>query len=312
MRAAAVSYSLSLLVAGRYQRKARPAVRAGQHGRGRESFAVGDAVHRIRPGDRVLASLEFGALAERAVAHHDNVYPLPATMPFAPRPPPTAPTTRWRQPDLSHLLAIEPGQTLLVTGATGAWASPRSSWAARSGRRSSRPATGPTSAFAAQLGAHHVVQAHPDTLRDDVLRAWTAACRSGHRVRRRPAVRSGAALPGARRACCPSVRRGQIPQIPANLLLVKNITVCGLYMGTLQDRSAGGRPACRPCSSAWAGGGDDGSIRPVIAGRYPLDQVPAAFAQVLGRATSGGRHRAGRIPTGIDFMRRTAAGEKAP
>ena len=65
VHAAALSHSLSLLVQGRYQRKPAFPFIPGNTVAGVVS-AVGEAVVRFQPGDRVLASLQFGALAELA------------------------------------------------------------------------------------------------------------------------------------------------------------------------------------------------------------------------------------------------------
>ncbi len=291
VHAAAVSYSLSLLVAGRYQRKPVLPFVPGNTAAG-EVLAVGGAVTRLRLGDRVLASLEHGALAEQAVAHQDNVYILPAKMPFA-----EATTLNSSYNSVAaalswpHLLDVQPGQSLLVTGAAGGAAGIA---AVRIGRllgatviaAASTPAK---RALALQEGAHHVVAADPQTLRDAVLRA------NGGPVQRALEPVGGKLFDQVLRCLAPEGRvlpigfaGGDIPQIPANLLLVKNITVCGLYMGYYKiDARAEHAERMRTLFAQLSRWWEEGKIRPAIAGRHPLENVPAAFAQVLDRTNTG-------------------------
>lgn len=290
VRAAAVSYSLSLLIAGRYQRKPALPFVPGNTAAG-EVLAVGSAVSRLRPGDRVLASLEQGALAEQAVAHQDNVYPIPAKMPFA-----EATTLNASYNSVAaaltwpHLLDLQPGQSLLVTGAAGGVGIAAIQIGRLLGATVIAAASTPAKrALALQEGAHHAVAADPETLRDAV---WQA---HGGPVNRALDPVGGALFHQVLRCLAPEGRvlpigfaGGEIPQIPANLLLVKNITVCGLYMGYYKiDARAEQAGRMRALFAQLGRWWEEGKIRPAIAGRHPLDAVPAAFAQVLDRANTG-------------------------
>lgn len=290
VRAAAVSYSLSLLVAGRYQRKPALPFVPGNTAAG-EVLEVGSAVTRWRPGDRVLASLEQGALAEQAVAHQDNVYPIPPTLPFAEA---TTFNTSYNSVAAAltwpHLLAVQPGQSLLVTGAAGGVGIAAIEIGRLLGATVIAAASTPAKReFALRAGAHHAVASDPETLRDAVLQA------NGGPVQRALEPVGGAVFQQVLRCLAPEGRvlpigfaGGDIPQVPANLLLVKNITVCGLYMGYYKidarsEHAERMRALFMQLGNWWL----EGKIRPVIAGRHPLDQVPAAFAQVLDRASIG-------------------------
>ena len=290
VRAAAVSHSLSLLIAGRYQRKPELPFVPGNTAAG-EVQEVGRAVTRFRPGDRVLASLEQGALAEQAVAHEDNVYAIAPTMPFA-----DATTLNASYNSVMaaltwpHLLDVQPGQSLLVTGAAGGVGIA----AIQIGRLLGATVVAAASTAAKreraqQEGAHHVVPSDPATLRDAVFAIH------GGPVQRALEPVGGEIFHQVLRCLAPEGRvlpigfaGGTIPQIPANLLLVKNITVCGLYMGyyKIDERSAHAE-RMRSLFSQLARWWEEGGIRPAIAGRYPLGNVPAAFAQVLDRDNTG-------------------------
>lgn len=290
VRAAAVSYSLSLLIAGRYQRKPVLPFVPGNTAAG-EVLEVGRAVTRLRPGDRVLTSLEQGALAEEAVAHQDVVYTIPATMPFA-----EATTLNASYNSVAaaltwpHLLDLQPGQSLLVTGAAGNVGIAAIQIGRLLGATVVAAASTPARrAVALREGAHHAVPSDPETLRDAVLQAH------GGPVQRALEPVGGPLFHEVLRCLAPEGRvlpigfaGGEIPQIPANILLVKNITVCGLYMGYYKiDARAAHAERMRALFAQLGRWWEEGRIRPAIAGRHPLEHVPAAFAQVLDRASTG-------------------------
>lgn len=290
--AAPVSYSLSLLVAGRYQRKpARPFV-PGNTVAGTVE-AVGTRAGRgLVRGHRVLASIEEGGLAEFAVAHAANVYPIPDSMGFAEA---TALNTsynsvlaalRWR-----HLLCLQPGQTLLVNGAAGGTGTA----AVELGRALGATviASASTQAkrgWALERGAHHVVDADPAGLKDAVLSA-----NGGRGVDAVLDPVGGETFLQSIRCLAPEGRivplgfaSGNIPQIPANLLLVKNISVCGLYMGYYKiDARERFEPDVRNIFDELGRLFEGGRIRPQVAVRFAPDRIADAFATVLDRATMG-------------------------
>jgi NADPH2:quinone reductase len=254
-------------------------------------IAVGSDVTRLRVGDRVLASLEQGALAEQAVANQDNVYAIPARMPFA-----EATTLNASYNSVlaaltwPHLLDLQPGQSLLVTGAAGGVGVAAIQIGRLLGATVIAAASTPAKrALALQEGAHHAVAADPETLRDAVFDAH------GGPVQRALEPVGGAVFQQVLRCMAPEGRvlpigfaAGEIPQIPANLLLVKNITVCGLYMGYYKiDARARFAERMRALFAQLGHWWEEGKIRPMITGRHPLENVPAAFAQVLDRSNSG-------------------------
>jgi NADPH:quinone reductase len=117
VKATAVNYADALMVAGRYQ--TRPAFPFSP---GLETAGVvrqcGVGVTRFTPGDRVMAILPYGGLAEQAVASEDETFAIPDGMPFeAAGAFPIAYISshvalRWQ----GRLAA---GETLLVLGAAG-------------------------------------------------------------------------------------------------------------------------------------------------------------------------------------------------
>jgi NADPH2:quinone reductase len=289
--AAPVSYALSLLIAGKYQRKPQFPFVPGNTAAG-TVIETGSQARRFRPGDRVLASMELGGLAEEAVAHEANVYALPASLPFSRA---IAFNTAYNSVAAAltwpHLLDIKPDQWLLVHGGAGGVGSAAIEIARHLGATIIATAsTEAKRAFAIARGAHHAIDADPETLRDRVM---DIVGKPGvHRVLDpvggRMFMESLRCLRPEGRILPIGFAGGEIPQIPANLLVVKNITVCGLYMGYYKiDERKRFEPQMRALFDQLGRWFEDGAINPVVSAEFPLDQVPQAFARVLDRGNIG-------------------------
>ena len=80
-RAIGCNFPDILMVQGKYQVKPPLPFSPGHEIAGVVQ-AVGSGVTRVRPGQRVLASLEWGGYAERAVTPAERAHPIPDAMPF--------------------------------------------------------------------------------------------------------------------------------------------------------------------------------------------------------------------------------------
>jgi len=117
VRAVGINYADAIMVAGRYQTKPPLPFSPGLEAAGTVA-ACGDRVTRFRPGDRVMAILAHGGLAELAVAREAETFAIPDRMSFEEAGAfPVAYISshvalRWQA-------RLEPGETLLVLGAAG-------------------------------------------------------------------------------------------------------------------------------------------------------------------------------------------------
>src|SRR5262245_51256626 len=117
VKATAVNSADAIMVAGRYQTKPELPFSPGLETAG-VIEACGPDVQGLRPGDRVMAILAYGGLAEYAVAPAAETYVIPDDMSFAEAGAfPIAYISshvalRWQG-------RLEPGETLLVLGAAG-------------------------------------------------------------------------------------------------------------------------------------------------------------------------------------------------
>ena len=287
----AVSFAMSLQVAGKYQRKYPQPFTPGAEVAG-TVMEVAPGVTQVKPGDRVLAVADWGALAEQVVIPAATVYPLPALLPFDPSIHLTnAYTTAygslfWR----GQLLA---GETVLVLGAAGAVGVAAVELARNAGAQVIAAAsTGEKRAFALAHGAHTAVS--NENLRDAVIEATN---HEGVDLVYDPV--GNPLFEAALRTLKPFGRiitlgfaGGQIPQIPANLLLIKNIAVIGFNIGLyygwgLTDERVKHEPKMRAMMKQLFQLAVDGKLNPHVSHRFKLEQFREAMAVVLSRQSQG-------------------------
>ena len=117
VKATGVNYADSIMVAGRYQTRPPFPFSPGLETAGIVA-ARGEGASRYEPGDRVMAILPYGGMAERALADEVETFAIPDGMPFdiAGAFPVAYVSShvaiRWQG-------RLEPGETLVVLGAAG-------------------------------------------------------------------------------------------------------------------------------------------------------------------------------------------------
>lgn len=117
VRATSVNYADAIMVGGRYQTKPPFPFSPGLETAGVVA-ACGSGVTRFRAGDRVMATLAYGGLAEQAVAKEDETFAMPDAMSFEEG-------GAFPIAYISSHVAIrwegrlQPGETMLVLGAAG-------------------------------------------------------------------------------------------------------------------------------------------------------------------------------------------------
>ncbi|MEM9198044.1 MAG: zinc-binding dehydrogenase, partial [Pseudomonadota bacterium] len=138
-------------------------------------------------------------------------------------------------------------------------------------------------AIAKSKGADYLIDSASDNIRDSVKAL------GGADVVYDPV--GGDQFMAALRACNPEARllplgfaSGQIPQIPANLLLVKNLTVIGLYWGAYLRID----PKVLTTSFATLFGWYvEGKLKPHVSHELPLDRAGEALELLTSRKATG-------------------------
>ena len=117
VKATGVNYADAIMVAGKYQTRPPFPFSPGLETAGVVA-ACGEGVTRFAPGDRVMAILPYGGLAEMAVAPEAETFPVPSDMSFDEA---GAFPVAYISSDVAIRWQgrLEPGETLLVLGAAG-------------------------------------------------------------------------------------------------------------------------------------------------------------------------------------------------
>lgn len=285
IHAAGVNFADILLIAGQYQdRPPLPFIPGMEVGGIVREVAPG--VTQLKPGDRVLASVGRGGFAEEVVAEADLVHRIPDSMDFATAAGfPVAYSTShgafaWRA-------RLKPGETVLVLGASGGVGLTAVEIAKAMGARVIAAAGGAEKlAVAARAGADHLIDYTKEDLREQV-KAITGG--RGADVVYDPV--GGDAFDQSLRSIAWEGRiivigfaAGRIQQIPANLVLVKNIDVIGFFWGSYRRY----KPQLITDSYRHLFGWfEEGKLKPHVSHRVPLARIGEALELLKTRRSTG-------------------------
>ncbi len=280
--AAGLNFADLLMMEGRYQ--VRPPL---PYVVGMEFSGVVDAVGpgTVGPpiGTRVLGISGTGALAQWLCLPADRLSPLPDHMDLVEAAGfPIAYGT-------SHLALtlkarLQPGETLLVTGAAGGVGLTAVEIGKRLGARVIASARGMDRlAVARAAGADHLIDSDAPGFKD--------ALRVLGGVDVAYDVVGGPAFDEILRACKPDGRilaigfaSGQVPQVPANLLLVKNLTVAGFWYGGYQIHSPQAVADSMTTLLRWRA---EGTLHPHVGQTFTFADLPEALDLLRSRKATG-------------------------
>jgi NADPH2:quinone reductase len=299
--AAGVSFAAMLGVQGKHQNKPPLPYVPGNEIAG-EIVALGEGVTHLKIGQRIATGGSRGGFAEYAVTMAANAAVLPDSLPYAeatnfPTLYPTAyGALKWKAD-------LQPGEVLLVHGAGGGSGLTGIEVGKAMGATVIASAGGPDKLAAAKTaGADHLIDYRREDLRTRVLELTDGR---GADVIYDPV--GGSAFDISLRCVAPEGRiipmgfaSGTIPQIPANILLVKNVTVIGFYFGfwtgwggkTAPSRKDAVALAKRQAMVAdaqdllmrWFA---EGKLKALVAGRFDLADWVKAFKLIEERTVVG-------------------------
>ena len=247
-----------------------------------EINAIGESVEGFNLGDRVAVYAGQGGLAEEGVFDADRVVRVPDSMSFE-QAAGFLVAYGTSHMALAHRARLKSGETLLVTGAAGGVGLTAVEIGKLMGATVVAHARGAAKLEVARAaGADHLVDDGED------LRQYLLDLGGADVVY--DAV-GGAAFKAAFRAMRPEGRliaigfaSGEVPQIPANHLMVKNLDVIGFYIGGYMKF----RPdAVRESFATLMRWFDEGRLKPHISNVLPLDQVEEGMALLRERKSTG-------------------------
>jgi len=286
VEASAVNFTDTLIVAGKYQFKPKL-----PHIPGHELAGIvlkaGDGVTQYAVGDRVIASArQGGGFAEEYAAAADKVYHIPDNMSF--------------EAGAGFIIGygtayfalryrgmLQPGETLLVNGAAGGVGLAAIQIGKTLGARVIACASTPDKiALAASYGADCCINYVSEGVRD---RAMEFTDGKGVDVVFDP-VGGDAFMQAMRvvgwhaRMLIVGFASGTWQQIPANIVLVKNIAVMSSLWGAEMERDpAFARKVLNEALALYR----DGLLRPLPGKTYPLKDAADALRDMMNRSVTG-------------------------
>ncbi|MBA4682612.1 MAG: NADPH:quinone oxidoreductase family protein [Pseudomonas sp.] len=285
--AAAVNFPDNLIIQGQYQAKPPMPFAPGFEVAG-EVIETGTNVRRFQPGDRVMALTRdgYGGFAEEAVARAELAIAVPEEMDCV-----TASGFYSSYGTSYYALVsrgrIQPGETLVVLGAAGGVGLASIEIAKALGATVIAVASSTSKLETAKLhGADHLIDYSRENLKQRILELT-----DGKGADLCMDTVGGEAFNSMSRCMNHDGRllvvgfaSGQIPQIPANLLLLKNFQVVGIFWWPAVQRNVAQHQASfRHLAELYRGG----QLTPLISQIYPLEKTVDALKMVLSRNLTG-------------------------
>ena len=244
---------------------------------------VGAGVTGLRIGDRIASYSGFGGLAEYGAIAADICVPIPAAMSDRDA---AAFLVAYGTSHvaLDYKAHLNPGERLLVLGASGGVGLTAVELGKLMGAEVIACARGDKKLQVAKAaGADHLINSETDDIRK-IVRTL-----GGADVVYDPV--GGDQFKAALRACNPEARilplgfaSGEVPQIPANILLVKNLTVIGYYWGGYSKIKPSVLTDSFAQLIAWY---NDGKLTPHISHTLPLAQCNEGLDLLRTRKATG-------------------------
>jgi NADPH2:quinone reductase len=285
VKAAGVNFADTLMVKGEYQVRPPFPFSPGLEVAG-EVLECAPGVDAFKPGDRVMAMVHYGGYATEAVAPAKDVVRIPDSMDF---------TIAAGFPIVygtSHIglvdkLKLQPGETLLVHGAAGGVGLTAVEIGKLLGATVIATAGGADKlAVAKEYGADHLIDYKAEDIRERVKQLTDG--------RGADAVYDpvgGMAFDASLRATAQLGRilvvgfaSGTVPQAPANILLVKNITLIGYYWGAHRKLQP---ELVRSSFATLMDWYEAGKLKPHISHTFDLADAAKAMAMLKSRKSTG-------------------------
>lgn len=285
VRACGVNFPDVLLVQGLYQLRPPFPFSPGLEVAG-NVIEVGEGVSQPRVGDRVIATMMYGGFAEEVIVPAALTLPMPADMSYEhgagfPLVYGTA------HVGLAHRARLQAGEALLVLGAAGGVGLAAVELGKLLGARVIAAASTPEKlALARAYGADDTIDYTSDNLREqvkdltggegaDVIFDPVGGDLFDQAVRR---------IAWEGRYLVIGFASGRIPALPANIALLKNASLVGLFWGAyLQRNPAVIRDSFTKLLQWYV----EGKLKPHIHKTYPLEEASAALRELMERRAMG-------------------------
>jgi len=285
VKAASVNFPDVLIIQNKYQFKPPLPFSPGSELAGVVKL-VGDGVHNVRPGDKVIAYTTFGAFAEEVKTESGRLLPMPEGMSFE-----AAASFILTYGTTDHALRdrgqLRAGETLVVLGAAGGVGVAAIEIGKALGARVIACASSDEKLDVCRLhGADETVNYATEELRER-LKALCGA--KGVDViydavggaYTEPAFR---AIAWRGRHLVIGFAAGDIPKLPLNLPLLKGAAVIGVFWGEFTRREPQAFAASARQLAWWY---QEGRLKPHVSATFPLAKAADAMNLLASRQAKG-------------------------
>lgn len=286
VKATALNFADTLIIAHKYQLRPEFPFSPGFEVAGVVS-ALGAGVTDFKAGDRVIATMDYGAYREQVVVEDYLAHAFPDGMDFATAASfPVAYGTSYV--GLLRRSHIAPGETVLVHGAAGGVGLTAVEIAKAAGARVIATASSDEKcAIARAHGADEALNIRAEPEFRNAVKAMTGG--AGADVIYDPVGgdvfdQSLRCINWGGRILVIGFAAGRIPQIPANLLLVKSCSAIGVFWSSHRRREPETlREDYRQLFKWWG----EGKLKPLVGAKFPLADAGAAMNALLSRKVAG-------------------------
>ncbi|MEQ9639218.1 MAG: NADPH:quinone oxidoreductase family protein [Alphaproteobacteria bacterium] len=285
VRAAGVNFPDILMIQGKYQFKPDFPFAPGAEAAG-DVLEVGAKVQGIKAGDRVIAMTGHGAFAEEVSAPARKCLPLPDDMDYVVGAG-LALTYGTSAFALIQRAALKPGETLLVHGAAGGVGlSAVEIGKAMGATVIATASTDEKLQVAKDHGADHLINYADGAFKDEVkeLTGGKGADVIYDPVGGDVFDQSLRCINWDGRLLVIGFAGGRIPSAPANLALLKNCSIVGVFWGAWTEREPAANRANFERIFQWC---REGTLKPHVSHTFPLAQVPDALYALIERKVTG-------------------------
>lgn len=285
IEAAALNFFDTLIIAGKYQFKPAPPFSPAAEFAGVVE-SLGPGVSSVKPGDRVVGYMVYGAARERVAIPADKLIPIPDALDFD-RAAGVCITYGTTLHALKDRARLAPGETLAVLGASGGVGLAAVELGKIMGARVIACASSAEKiAFAREHGADDGIDYAKDDLKEALRRATSG--RGADVIYdpvggayTEPALRS---IAWQGRFLVVGFAAGEIPKLPLNLVLLKGCDVLGVFWGRFIDNDPEGHHANTRQLLEWC---VQGKISSHVHSTYPLAEGVAALKAIAARQVMG-------------------------
>ena len=280
-----VNFADSLIIQGKYQHKPDLPFTPGMEVAGTIT-AVGARVAALEPGQTVIGMTGTGGFAEEVVCPARDVMVCPDGLdPVIAASLPVAYGTAHL--GLDHRARLQAGETLLVHGASGGVGLAAVEVGKAMGATVIATASSADKlALAGEHGADHLINYADGPFKDEV-KALTDG--RGADVIFDPVGgdvfdQSLRCIAWEGRVLVVGFASGRIPEAPANLTLVKNMAIMGVFWGAYRDKDPAVMTASFATLSDWLMAG---KLKPLVSKTYGLDDTAQAITDLIERRAKG-------------------------